>query len=159
MSLPLHPQMNGACLLLSLESRAFLFMTPFEFPWICTCRWEPQVNEKNNNVLFFILAYGKNAVCQNYVHYAFFTFYFFLLFERNFSWGSLLSKLMWQGSPFLFKIVTWGLFLHTFHEAKCEKLSQRWFFHRTLMYTGREIVEKGLGEGKNLHSHNWPLAN
>ena len=29
-----------------------------------------------------------------------------------------------------------------------QKLRQRWFFHRTLMYTEKEIVEKGLEEGE-----------
>ena len=142
----------------------YVTLVPSETSLIRTWGWKWQVNMKNINAY---LKVGEKLKEHHIVKSAsmFITSLclwkrVLLLFEWNFSWGSLLSKLMWHGFSHFPEIVTWGLFLHTAYEAKCKKkLRQRWFFHRTLMYTEKEIVEKGLGKGKILHSHNWPLAN
>ena len=142
-------------------------LLPSEILLMRTWGWKRQVGMKNNNVFGEDLRWGReSAILLNHHQPLCSLFLPICLRKRKFSivrmeipLRPLLSKLMWHAFPHFPEIVTWGLFLHSSYEAKCKKLSQRWFFHRTLMYTEKEIVEKGLGEGKNLHSHNWPLAN
>ena len=120
----------------------YVTLVPSETPLIRTWGWKWQVNMKNINAS---LKVGEKLKEHHIVKSAsmFITSLclwkrVLLLFEWNFSWGSLLSKLMWHGFSHFPEIVTWGLFLHTAYEAKCKKKVKAALVLSSYAYVHRE---------------------